>query len=207
MTNTSVQFYKDYGYLVVKNFLSQHEALCEGELMKKAREKQLEESGSYFRDVQVLSAFSQFEAYPHMLKRYRPQIAELLGIPTLAEVNSYARIYERGAVLEKHKDRFKLQHNATICLTQDNHSWQFCLVDLKGNTIRLTQSVGDALLYYGRLEHWREGPYPGEEQTQVFLHYYDVRSSVKLSILTAQVRLRRRVYARICSLKRKFLPN
>lgn len=203
MPNPSAQFYRDYGYLVVENFLSEHDAGSEAELMRKARDKQLGESGRYYRDRQVPAAFSQFEAYPHLLTRYRTRVAELLGISTLVEVNSYARIYEHGAVLRKHKDGFQLQHSVTICLSQDDQRWQLCLVDLKGNVVKLSQTVGDALLYYGRLVHWREGPYPGAEQTQVFLHYCDSRFSVKLNLLAALTRVRKKISRRI----KRFLPN
>jgi hypothetical protein len=197
MSDSSANFYQDYGYMVVKGFCSSQEAESEAELMRKARDEQLAELGRYNRDRQVVAAFSQYDPYNHLLRKWRSRLSQAMGIPCLEEVSSYARIYERGAVLRKHKDRFALQHSATVCLSQDDDSWGICLIDRKGSTVIVRQSVGDALLFQGRLHHWREGPYLGTEQTQAFLHYCDSRSKFKLHCLDVQDRIRKGVL-RMC---------
>ena len=61
----------------------------------------------------------------------------------------------------------------TICLRRDETDWPFCIQDLGGETKKIIQRQGDAILYLGKLLHWREGPFQGGEQTQVFLHYFN----------------------------------
>jgi hypothetical protein len=85
---------------------------------------------------------------------------------------SYARIYKKGDVLKRHKDRFSCEISTTLNLGGD--SWPIYLepsgkANLKG--IKVNLNAGDMLVYRGNeLEHWRE-PFDGENCGQVFLHY------------------------------------
>jgi hypothetical protein len=85
---------------------------------------------------------------------------------------SYARIYKKGDVLKRHKDRFSCEISTTLNLGGD--SWPIYLEpsgkeNLKG--IKVNLNAGDMLVYRGNeLEHWRE-PFDGENCGQVFLHY------------------------------------
>lgn len=87
---------------------------------------------------------------------------------------SYARIYKKGDVLKRHKDRFSCEISTTLNLGGD--VWPIYLepsgqVNKKGKKIIL--NPGDMLIYRGvELEHWRE-PFEGTECAQVFLHYND----------------------------------
>mgnify|MGYP003152063038 FL=1 len=87
---------------------------------------------------------------------------------------SYARIYKKGDVLKRHKDRFSCEISTTLNLGGD--VWPIYLepsgqVNKKGKKIIL--NPGDMLIYKGvELEHWRE-PFEGTECAQVFLHYND----------------------------------
>ena len=87
---------------------------------------------------------------------------------------SYARIYKKGDVLKRHKDRFSCEISTTLNLGGDD--WPIYLepsgqVNKKGKKIIL--NPGDMLIYRGvELEHWRE-PFEGTECAQVFLHYND----------------------------------
>ncbi len=81
-------------------------------------------------------------------------------LPTYA----YARIYETGAELKKHKDRMSCEVSSTINLGGD--PWPIYLEGIK-----IDLNKGDMLLYEGiDQEHWRE-PFEGKECGQVFLHY------------------------------------
>jgi hypothetical protein len=88
---------------------------------------------------------------------------------------SYARIYKKGDVLERHKDRFSCEVSATMNLGGDK--WPICLepsgkVGMKGLEIKL--NPGDMLIYRGQdLEHWRE-KFSGKDCAQVFLHYNEI---------------------------------
>lgn len=90
---------------------------------------------------------------------------------------SFARIYKKGDILHRHKDRFSCEISTTLNLGGD--SWPIYLEpsgkeNLKGIKINLNQ--GDMLIYRGsELEHWRE-EFTGEICAQVFLHYNNLNT-------------------------------
>ena len=90
---------------------------------------------------------------------------------------TYARIYKKGDVLDRHKDRFSCEVSTTMNLGGDN--WTIYLEPsgkegLKGKAINL--KPGDMLVYSGcELEHWRE-KFKGTDCAQVFLHYNDIKT-------------------------------
>ena len=101
---------------------------------------------------------------------------------------TYARIYKKGDILKRHKDRPSCEISTTLHLGGD--PWTIFLdptgadhvIDEhkqihKPNApkgIPLTLEVGDMLVYSGcDLEHWRE-PFEGEHCAQVFLHYNNI---------------------------------
>ncbi len=90
----------------------------------------------------------------------------------LSETYSYARIYKKGDVLARHKDRYSCEISTTLNLGGD--PWPIYL-DPTGKQgqagIKLTLDPGDMLIYSGcDLEHWRE-EFTGKDCGQVFLHY------------------------------------
>jgi len=84
---------------------------------------------------------------------------------------SYARIYKKGDILKRHKDRFSCEISTTLNLGGD--LWTIYLEpsgkeNLKGIKVDLKQ--GDMLVYKGNeLEHWRE-EFKGENCAKLFLH-------------------------------------
>ena len=90
---------------------------------------------------------------------------------------TYARIYKKGDVLKRHKDRFSCEVSTTMNLGGDD--WTIYLEPsgkegLKGKAINLRP--GDMLVYSGcELEHWRE-KFKGTDCAQVFLHYNDIKT-------------------------------
>ena len=101
---------------------------------------------------------------------------------------TYSRIYKKGDILKRHKDRPSCEISTTLHLGGD--PWTIFLdptgadhvIDEhkqihKPNApkgIPLTLEVGDMLVYSGcDLEHWRE-PFEGEHCAQVFLHYNNI---------------------------------
>jgi len=90
---------------------------------------------------------------------------------------SYARIYKKGDILHRHKDRFSCEISTTLHLGGDH--WPIYLEPsgkegLKG--VKILLQPGDMLIYRGNeLEHWRE-PFEGENCGQVFLHYNNVET-------------------------------
>jgi len=101
---------------------------------------------------------------------------------------SYARIYKKGDILHRHKDRFSCEISTTLNLGGD--AWPIFIEpdETKGkhmdgkyfteNTIgvKVNLEPGDMLVYRGNiLEHWRD-VFEGENCGQVFLHYNDINT-------------------------------
>jgi len=98
---------------------------------------------------------------------------------------SFTRLYEKGNILRRHKDRPSCEVSTTLHLGGDE--WPIFL-DPSGQTfvidefkqihkpgapkgVQVDLKVGDMLIYSGcELEHWRE-PFQGNVCSQVFLHY------------------------------------
>jgi len=118
-----------------------------------------------WEDEQVPNAYAKYADWvmETLLQYVRPimkQKTKLDLIPTY----SYARIYKKGNILKKHKDRPSCEISTTLNLG-GNH-WS---IYLEGIKVDLQQ--GDMLIYSGcELEHWRE-PFTGDFCVQVFLHY------------------------------------
>tara|TARA_R110000803_G_scaffold172409_1_gene235314 strand:- start:321 stop:971 length:651 start_codon:yes stop_codon:yes gene_type:complete len=101
----------------------------------------------------------------------------------LIETYAYARIYKKGDILHKHKDRFSCEISTTMNLGGDE--WPIYIAEkesdgvLKDNKyipsnskgVEVKLNPGDMLVYKGTvLEHWRE-EFKGENCGQVFFHF------------------------------------
>ena len=93
----------------------------------------------------------------------------------LSPTYSYTRLYEKGAGLEKHTDRYSCEVSSTLNLGGD--VWPIWLTDTKGKDIEVKLNPSDMLIYSGcELSHWRN-KFEGELCGQVFLHYNDMSKS------------------------------
>lgn len=174
--NPEVESFSRNGYLLLPALCGAEAATMLALSLDQRRRRELHQRGAYHRDTQVPLAFSAHGHFDYLLELWRKQIESAVGGITLQPVNSYARIYEPGAVLEPHVDRNLLQFGLTLCAARDETPWALQLQDLSGQTVTIEQQAGDALLYRGSLLHWRDGPYQGASQTQIFLHYCDAAS-------------------------------
>jgi len=138
-----------------------------------------------WNDPQVPNTYSHYAdiAMETLLLLVQPVMEKKTGIK-LIPTYSYARIYKKGDILNRHKDRFSCEISTTLNLGGD--PWPIYIepdskmgkfVEGKGyisdNTkgIKVNLKPGDMLVYRGNLlEHWRE-PFEGENCGQVFLHY------------------------------------
>ena len=103
---------------------------------------------------------------------------------------TYTRVYKKGDILHRHKDRPSCEISTTLHL--GGNPWPIFLdptgadnilsgtettTVVKPNApkgIPVDLEVGDMLVYSGcELEHWRE-PFEGDHCAQVFLHYNNV---------------------------------
>ena len=133
---------------------------------------------------------------PNSYAKYSDRLMETLLIKTinimqkktgleLVPTYSYCRLYKKGNILRRHKDRPSCEISTTLNLGGDN--WDIFLdpsgadnvIDEYKNVhkpnapkgIKISLKAGDMLIYSGcELEHWRE-PFEGNLCGQVFLHY------------------------------------
>ena len=138
-----------------------------------------------WNDDQVPNTYSHYSdiAMETLLLLVQPIMEKQTGIK-LIPTYSYARIYKKGDILHRHKDRFSCEISTTLNLGGD--SWPIYiepnpkmgdLVEGKGYVSKNTKGIkvdlkpGDMLVYRGNLlEHWRE-EFKGQDCGQVFLHY------------------------------------
>ena len=119
-------------------------------------------------DKQVPNTYSHYSdlVMETLLLKCQEKLEKILKFK-LQPAYSYARIYKKGDVLKRHKDRFSCELSVTLNLGGDN--WPIYLKDKKEIEVKL--QPGDMLFYYGcELEHWRN-KFKGVNCTQVFLHY------------------------------------
>jgi|TARA_R100001594_G_scaffold17946_2_gene36134 hypothetical protein len=126
-----------------------------------------------WNDRQVPNTYSHYAdtAMETLLQEVKPVMEKHTGLK-LSETYSYARIYKKGDVLIRHKDRFSCEISTTLNLGGD--PWPIYL-DPTGKTgqagVKVDLNPGDMLIYSGcDLEHWRE-EFTGKDCGQVFLHY------------------------------------
>jgi len=106
-----------------------------------------------------------------LMLKCQPIMEKITGLK-LQPAYTYARIYKKGDVLKRHKDRFSCEISTTMHLGGDKWDLYLEPSGQKGKKgIKVNLKPGDMLVYSGcELEHWRE-KFKGESCGQVFLHY------------------------------------
>ena len=126
-----------------------------------------------WNDAQVPNTYSHYAdlVMETLLQKVQPLMEKYTGLK-LSPTYSYARIYKKGDVLARHKDRFSCEISTTLNL--GGEEWPIYLEPSgrEGQAgIKVDLEPGDMLIYSGcDLEHWRE-EFRGENCAQVFLHY------------------------------------
>jgi len=137
-------------------------------------------------DQQIPGAYSKYADWvmETLLMYMIPVMKAKTGLE-LIPTYSYTRLYEKGNILKRHKDRPSCEVSTTLHLGGDewpiylDPTGQNFVVDEYKNIhkpnspkgVRVDLKVGDMLIYSGcELEHWRE-PFQGKVCSQVFLHY------------------------------------
>ena len=139
-------------------------------------------------DKQIPGAYSKYADWvmETLLMFMIPIMKAKTGMD-LVPTYSYTRLYEKGNILYRHKDRPSCEISTTLHLGGDE--WPIFLDPTGANNIlsgretstvvkpgapkgiQVDLKVGDMLIYSGcDLEHWRE-PFQGNVCSQVFLHY------------------------------------
>lgn len=136
-------------------------------------DQQIPETYSHYGDVAMETLLTQVK--PIMEKETKLK---------LIETYAYARIYKKGDILHRHKDRFSCEISTTLNLGGDD--WPIYInpnkeegsldkdgkyVPSKAKGVKVDLNPGDMLVYRGNfLEHWRDA-FTGTDCGQVFLHY------------------------------------
>lgn len=142
-----------------------------------------------WEDKQVPNTYSQYSDFfmETLMMKVLPIMQQHTEM-TLVPCYTYTRIYKKGDILKRHKDRPSCEISTTLHL--GGEPWTIFLDPTGANYvidehkqihkpnapqgIPITLEVGDMLVYSGcDLEHWRE-PFEGEHCAQVFLHYNNI---------------------------------
>ena len=128
-----------------------------------------------WNDPQIPGTYSHYSdvVMETLLQKLKPLMEKETDLK-LNETYSYARIYKKDDILNRHKDRYSCEISTTMNLGGD--LWPI-FIEPSGEKGKEGEKVilepGDMLLYKGeKLEHWRE-KFEGENCAQVFLHYND----------------------------------
>ena len=170
-----------FNYFLLKrdavNFMYNNNIIYDNGMFGTWSDKQVPNTYSHYADMVMETLL--MKVLPRMQKETNLQL-----IPTY----SYARIYKRGDILRRHKDRPSCEISTTLNL--GGNPWPIFIdgtgadnvIDEYKNIVKpgapegtkVLLDVGDMLVYSGcELEHWRE-PFDGDICGQVFLHYNHV---------------------------------
>ena len=139
-----------------------------------------------FKDAQVPNSYAKYadRLMESLLIQTIPVMEKKTGLK-LIPTYSYCRLYKKGDILKRHKDRPSCEISTTLNLGGDE--WAIYLDPTGANNvideyqnihkpnapkgIKIDLKQGDMLIYSGcELEHWRE-EFKGNLCGQVFLHY------------------------------------
>jgi len=170
-----------YGYFMIRRKVAK-------KLLAERYISPFEDTWGTWTDIQVPNTYSHYGdvVMETLLERVKPRMekeTKLKLVPTY----SYARIYKKGDVLTRHKDRFSCEISTTMFL--GGEPWDIYLepnknvgpssdpyVPTTNKGIKVSLKPGDMLIYSGcELEHWREA-FQGQNCAQVFLHYNQITS-------------------------------
>jgi len=131
-----------------------------------AKDQQIPHTYSFYSDI----------AMETLMLKCQPIMEKTTGLK-LYPAYTYGRVYKKGDILKRHKDRFSCEISTTMNLGGDD--WSIFLEpsgeeNKKG--IKVDLKPGDMLVYRGcDLEHWRE-KFKGKCNVQVFLHYNNTKT-------------------------------
>ena len=170
-----------YNYFLLKKdaveFMYKNNINYESPLLGTWTDKQVPNTYSHYADMVMET----------LLMKVLPIMKKETGLE-LIPTYSYARVYKKGDILRRHKDRPSCEICTTLNLGGD--PWPIFIDGTGSDNVideyknihkpnapkgtKVLLEVGDMLVYSGcELEHWRE-PFEGNICGQVFLHYNHV---------------------------------
>ena len=189
-------------YQVIKNVISKEltEFIFNYLILKKDAVKYMYQN-NIVNETSTLGTWKD-KNFPNIYSHYADFVMETLLLKVMPIISkatnldliptySFARIYEKGSILKRHKDRSACEISTTLNLGGD--LWSIFIDPtgndnvINGNIIKDDASKGikidlepsDMLIYEGyELEHWRE-QFTGNICVQVFLHYNNINGKFK----------------------------
>jgi hypothetical protein len=152
-------------YIRIPEFIFRHQAVTFAEEFKAYALTHCE------GDPQAPNSHAKYDFMPfvRLLVEKVPEVSSLFGEEVLPTY-TYARVYNNGSVLERHKDRAACEVSISLNLSK-SHDWPIYFQRPDGSETFVELEPGDAVLYMGCIaDHWRE-QFVGDEYTQVFMHY------------------------------------
>jgi hypothetical protein len=165
---------QENNYIIIPNFIDVSKAL---DLASQFRE--FASSKNIKGDHQVPDSSSSYNYMPFLklVVEKLPHVEEISG-EELSPVCCYSRVYRKGNVLKRHKDRPGCEISVTLNLDGDA-DWPIYVKNPDGKEVAIDLKPGDAAMYLGHAaEHWRE-EFSGNEYIQVFLHYVNSKGQFK----------------------------
>jgi hypothetical protein len=190
--------FKKNKYSVIKEAISEELAkFCYDYFMMKKKvartmfdTRYISQFTDYFgvwNDPQVPETYSHYSdiVMETLLVKLLPAMEKETGLKLNANY-SFARIYKKGDILHRHKDRFSCEISTTMHL--GGGCWPIFLepdesegimkedkyIPSKSKGVKILLMPGDMLVYRGNeLEHWRD-KLAFDDCGQVFLHYNNV---------------------------------
>ena len=194
--------FKDKKYIVIRNAISYELANFGFNylLLKREATKWMQDNNyiskftpghGTWRDKQVPNTYAIYgDTFMETLMMKVLPIMQQRTDMNLIPCYTYTRVYKKGDILHRHKDRPSCEISTTLHL--GGNPWPIFLdptgadnilsgtettTVVKPNApkgIPVDLEVGDMLVYSGcELEHWRE-PFEGDNCAQVFLHYNNI---------------------------------
>ena len=199
----ALSFKKDK-YCIIRNSISKELAnLCYDYLILKRKASKTLMDVKYFTPFEKIYGVLNDDQVPNTWSIYGDVLMEVLLNRLLTATEkatklklipnySYSRLYKKGDILHRHKDRFSCEISTTLFIGGDE--WPiFVNPDPKEGVVKKQKNIlmyqaskkrgkeinlkpGDMLIYRGiDLEHYRD-EFKGENCAQVFFHYNNIET-------------------------------
>lgn len=189
-------YFKENNYVVIRNFLDSNiiglmYQYCLAKVQQidfkttYDKDNYHDEWDGTFGDTQAPNSYSSYGdvLMDTVLAASRPAMENYTGL-NLVPTYSYWRLYQKGDILARHRDRHSCEISTTVCLgyntsnLQDKDDlkdwdWPIFVENNEGEELPIHMKPGDMLIYRGcQVDHWRD-EFLGLNHAQVFLHYND----------------------------------
>lgn len=176
---TVANYFEKNRYVYLSDVLSENDCKQLTQYMWNMKER-----GVLVQDEQCPLSYSIYgsEIFDGILDKICKPLSNQLGVELLPAY-TYARLYQPGDELVRHKDRESCEISGTMTLGFDPESDLWPIFFAKDPSdqagIKFDVGVGDLVMYRGNeLDHWRP-KYKGNWQVQVFFHYVDANGPHK----------------------------